>query len=103
MSAIREHLVPLGIGLPPAPGVAGGYFIWLRLPSPLRASDLASIAQRDQKLIVASGNVFGVQRDPATGKNEFDNGLRLCFAWEEEHKLEEGVRRLGSVIREVLK
>ncbi|PWY88636.1 PLP-dependent transferase [Aspergillus sclerotioniger CBS 115572] len=103
MSAIHEYLVPLGVGLPPAPEVAGGYFIWLRLPSPLRASDLASIAQRDQKLTVAPGNVFGVQRDPATGKNEFDDGLRLCFAWEEENKLEEGVRRLGLVIREVLK
>ncbi|PYI05601.1 PLP-dependent transferase [Aspergillus sclerotiicarbonarius CBS 121057] len=102
MSAIREHLAPLGVGLPPTPEVAGGYFIWLRLPSPLRASDLASIAQRDQKLIVAPGNVFGVQRDPATGKNEFDDGIRLCFAWEEENKLEEGVRRLASVIRGVL-
>ncbi|GKZ16769.1 hypothetical protein AbraIFM66951_008570 [Aspergillus brasiliensis] len=103
MSAIREHLVPLGVGLPPTPDVAGGYFIWLRLPRPLRSSELVPIALRDQKLVVASGNVFRIEGDSAAEQNDFDDCMRLCFAWEQEDKLEEGVRRLASVIREALK
>ncbi|PYH99441.1 PLP-dependent transferase [Aspergillus ellipticus CBS 707.79] len=102
MAAIHEHLLPLGVTLRPAPDVAGGYFVWLRLPAPLRASELAPIALREESLIVAAGDVFRVQGDPATDKNEFDDGVRLCLAWEEEDRLEEGVRRLASVIRKVL-
>ncbi|KAL4954265.1 pyridoxal phosphate-dependent transferase [Aspergillus filifer] len=117
LSAIRAHLFPLGVTLPFAepsdpntskdqdPGayaVAGGYFVWAALPSPLKASDLAPVAQRDHLVKFADGDLFRVQRDPAAEKNDFGSFVRLCFAWEEEGKLEEGVRRLGRAIRQVM-
>ncbi|PYH83678.1 putative aminotransferase [Aspergillus uvarum CBS 121591] len=102
MFAISEHLVPLGV-TPLAPrGTAGGYFIWLQLPTPLRATELALLALREHDVEVAAGNMFRVQGDPVTDKNDFDNGMRLCIAWEDEDQLEEGVRRLGCAILQVL-
>ncbi|KAL4934325.1 pyridoxal phosphate-dependent transferase [Aspergillus undulatus] len=112
MSAIQTHLVPLGVTLPftrssgpdtsSVAALAGGYFIWAALPSPLRASDLAPVAQSEHLVKVAEGNLFRVQRDPATSKNEFGSYVRLCFAWEQEENLEEGVRRLGCAIRQMI-
>lgn len=98
MSAIQEHLLPLGVTLPSASelAVAGGYFIWLELPPPLRASDIAQLALQE-KVKVASGEIFQVQGDPARGR--FERNLRICFAWEDERKLVEGIRKLGTVIR----
>lgn len=102
MGAIREHLVPLGVTLPPRPEVAGGYFIWVQLPDPLRANELAPVALQQQKVRVATGNLFQVQGDPSGGPDDFNRGVRLCFAWEHEDRLEEGVRRLASAVRRAL-
>ncbi|RAL15701.1 aminotransferase-like domain-containing protein [Aspergillus homomorphus CBS 101889] len=102
MCAINEHLVPQGVTPTVPKGTAGGYFIWLRLPASLRATKLAVLARREHELEVAPGNMFQVQGDPVAEKNDFDDGMRLCFAWEEEADLEEGVRRLGCAIRQAL-
>lgn len=102
MGAIREHLLPLGISLPTTPDVAGGYFIWLQLPAPLRASELAAVALQQQQVKVATGNLFQVQGDPSAGPEDFNRGVRLCFAWEHEDRLEEGVRRLAEAVQNAL-
>ncbi|KAL2838027.1 pyridoxal phosphate-dependent transferase [Aspergillus pseudoustus] len=102
MSAIEEHLLPLGVTLPfTGPSVAGGYFIWVALPGSLRASDLAPVALQEHYVKVAAGELFQVQRDPAVSNNEFGSYVRLCFAWEQEENLLEGVRRLGGAIRQM--
>ncbi|OAX80469.1 hypothetical protein ACJ72_05197 [Emergomyces africanus] len=88
-AAVRKHLVPLGISLTNNPanpkpsanvnsnngntintctggsdsGIAGGYFIWLRLPPSLRASDLAKKAQEEEDLMIAGGNLFKVSQE----------------------------------------
>lgn len=104
MSAVREHLLPLGVTLPSTSTEAvGGYFVWIQLPPPLRADELATIARQEHKVHVIAGNFFRVQGDPNTSKNDFDRGIRLCFAWEDEEKLAEGVRRLACAIRSALK
>ncbi|KAI9042982.1 aminotransferase-like domain-containing protein [Aspergillus affinis] len=102
MGAIREHLLPLGVTLPTTPEVAGGYFIWVQLPAPLRASELAPVALQEQKVKVATGNLFQVQGDPSAGPDDFNRGVRLCFSWEHEDRLEEGVRRLACAVRNAL-
>ncbi|KAF9886582.1 hypothetical protein FE257_011354 [Aspergillus nanangensis] len=103
MGAIREYLLPLGVTLPSsAPDVAGGYFIWAQLPAPLSASALAPVALREQKVKVATGNLFEVQGDPSGCAGELDRCIRLCFAWEEEDKLAEGVRRLACAVQRAL-
>ncbi|KAL1998123.1 hypothetical protein VTN02DRAFT_6819 [Thermoascus thermophilus] len=106
LSAVREHLFPLGFTLPSTTGnIAGGYFLWLHLPRPLRASDLARRALEEENLQLAPGDLFAVSGDPATvddDHNRFEDAVRLCFAWEEPGRLAEGVRRLARVARRAL-
>lgn len=129
---MQKHLVPLGVSLPTGPAnetstdavrngstigacangkgaIAGGYFLWLRFPPGLRASDLAKKAQEEENLIIASGSLFKVVREgPGDGNGDgggekepedFEGFVRLCFAWEEEEKFDEGAARLARLIR----
>jgi DNA-binding transcriptional MocR family regulator len=102
MSAIGKHLLPLGVVLPYDSGVVGGYFIWVRLPSPLRASDIVRLVLEKHKVSVAAGEIFQVPGDSLDRGNDFHDFLRLCFAWAEEDQLAEGVRRLGCAIHDAL-
>jgi DNA-binding transcriptional MocR family regulator len=100
MSAIKQHLSPIGVTLAQADReVVGGYFIWLRLPPRITASLLARRAKDTQNLVVAEGALFEVPGD--TEHTSFPHELRLCFAWEEEEKLTEGIVRLASLIDEM--
>lgn len=77
--------------------VYGGYFLWLTLreggPS---ASEVADRAQEDENLIVASGELFEVLGDEDAAR--FPMNIRLCYSWEEEEDIIEGVERLGRVL-----
>ncbi|KKZ60314.1 hypothetical protein EMCG_04957 [[Emmonsia] crescens] len=135
--AVRKHLVPLGVSLTNDPvntkmsadadsnantistcagsksGIAGGYFLWLRLPPGLRASDLAKKAQAEENLMIAGGNLFKVVREDyddgedddgrEKGAEDFEGFIRLCFAWEEDGRFDEGVERLARLIRRELR
>lgn len=102
MAAIREHLLPLGVTLPSGTQeTAGGYFIWVGLPPPLRAEEIARLGLAEG-VKVASGELFQVVQGTATpGRGRFENNLRISFAWEEESRLAEGIRRLAGVISTV--
>lgn len=98
ISAIQRHLAPLGVQLPQSHrDVVGGYFVWISLPQQLRGAEVARRAKADENLVVAQGELFEVPGD--TGTASFPHGIRLCFAWETEDNLREGVERLASVIR----
>ncbi|KAF1995637.1 PLP-dependent transferase [Amniculicola lignicola CBS 123094] len=98
MTAINKELVPLGVVLPQTDrDVVGGYFIWLTLPEPLRGAVVAQRAKESENLIVAHGEIFEVPGD--TEFAHFERGLRICFAWEDEKILAEGIERLASVVR----
>ncbi|KAK8128915.1 hypothetical protein PG984_010023 [Apiospora sp. TS-2023a] len=71
--------------------VFGGYFIWFRLPSSLKASDVATRCMVEENLAIGTGGLFA-----------FEHEVRLCFAWEDEADLEDGVARLGRVVRRML-
>jgi DNA-binding transcriptional MocR family regulator len=45
---------------------------------------------------VAEGEIFEVRGDE--GSPRFPRNVRLCFSWEEEADVVEGVRRLGAVL-----
>lgn len=96
-SAIHEYLVPLGVTVPRPGALAGGYFVWIKLPEGLRATQVAEQAQ-EAKLRVSPGDVFQVPNDPSDAPAVFSDHLRLCFAWEESRHLTEGVRRLARVL-----
>ncbi|KGO52750.1 Pyridoxal phosphate-dependent transferase, major region, subdomain 1 [Penicillium expansum] len=99
LSAIHEHLVPLGVTVPAPGAAAGGYFMWIGLPAPLIAADVVQLAQSEEKLRLSPGHVFQVPGDPQVNDEEFADHLRLCFAWEEPRHLTEGMRRLARVIK----
>lgn len=102
MNAIKQHLIPLGVRLGEVSfqgkDVFGGYFIWFELPSDVGAAKVAEIAKEKENLIVAPGHIFEVQGDDSM---KFENSLRLCFSWEEEGDLEEGVLRLARAVKNV--
>ena len=98
IDAIEEHLVPLGVTLPQSKrAIMGGYFVWLSLPSNLIAEDVAARAKEEEQLTIAPGSSSAVWSD----ENAVDltRNVRLCFAWEEEDKLAEGIVRLARVIQ----
>lgn len=101
MAAITSHLVPLGFASPQqGRRVVGGFFVWLSLPSTLSASALAKRCNEDVDVILAPGSIFEVPGDEsAVG---FDGHVRLCFAWESENRLTEGVKRVAMVARSML-
>ncbi|KAK4240390.1 pyridoxal phosphate-dependent transferase [Achaetomium macrosporum] len=82
--------------------VFGGYFVWLTLPERLDA-DAAAVAERareEENLIVAPGRIFEVKGDEEAAR--FPRNIRLCFSWEEEEDIVEGVARLGRVLKRML-
>lgn len=98
MAAIRKHLFPLGLTIPQAnKEVAGGYFIWLKLPGRLTA-ELVDQKALEADLVIQPGPKFRVDGDKGSNVR-FDQHIRLCFAWEEKDLLEAGVARLAEVIR----
>lgn len=103
MSAIKKDLEPLGVTVKRSamPEIAGGYFIWLFLPEALqgRAADVTKRCLDEESLIVSSGRSFQV---PGDREGEFDSNIRLCFAWEAQTDLVEGVSRLAAVLQRML-
>ena len=99
MEAIKQHLLPLGLTMPQADkDVAGGYFIWLTLPGSLNSTRIYKRALAEENLTVISGPLFKVDGDEDE-QTLFEKDLRLCYAWEDEDLLQEGVIRLARVIK----
>jgi DNA-binding transcriptional MocR family regulator len=134
--AVHEHLVPLGASLPfarvdvralydgrgprgrgaevvpegllPA-AVAGGYFVYVRLPPGISAAVLAARAEKRAGVVVQTEGMCLVPRVAGTSGElkgvpggEGDRHVRLCFAWEDETVLVEGIHRLAGILRDIL-
>ncbi|KAH8808762.1 pyridoxal phosphate-dependent transferase [Xylogone sp. PMI_703] len=80
-------------------GIAGGYFIWIDLPPGVSSVELAARATEEENLFVSPGRIFEVPGDDSV---VFDDGVRICYTWEEEDKLAEGIDRLGKMIKKLL-
>lgn len=103
MGAITEHLLPLGLTMPqPDNQVAGGYFVWLTLPSPLDATKIWRRSLDEENLTIISGPKFKVDGDEDNESTKFERDFRLCFAWTEVPLLAEGIVRLARVIKSEL-
>ncbi|KAF2124813.1 PLP-dependent transferase [Dothidotthia symphoricarpi CBS 119687] len=100
VEAINTHLIPLGVRLPQADReIVGGYFIWLTLPHSLKGANFAQRAKDEENVVVAQIQVPG---DTEGSGTSFENDIRICFAWEDEDMLAEGIKRLAQVIRRML-
>lgn len=103
IQAITRDLIPLGVRLPQMDReIVGGYFIWLALPSPLTGAELAQRAKEEENVVVAQGDIFEVPGDSEHPGTKFSNAIRICFAWEDEDMLDEGIKRLAHVISKML-
>lgn len=90
----------MGFTLPqPAREVVGGFFVWLSLPEGVTAGEFAQVCKEEEGVIVAPGAMFEVPGDEGV---KFDGNVRLCFAWEEERRLVEGVRRMKVAAEKVI-
>ncbi|KAI0184534.1 pyridoxal phosphate-dependent transferase [Xylaria flabelliformis] len=112
--AIKTELVPLGVrmhegSLLGCEDVYGGYFVWITLPGGKTTEEsrpwptaqaIANRCRADEALMIGNGELFAVHGDEAAIR--FENAIRLCFAWEDEEDLVDGVVRLGRVIRKML-
>ncbi|PYI26903.1 aminotransferase [Aspergillus indologenus CBS 114.80] len=103
--AVRHKLASLGVTFQPdeARGMAvGGFFLWLRLPDRVSSEDADREAAK-QGLVIGKGGLFAVPGPDTGGSRErVDGFLRLCFMWENEDRLVEGVERLEMVLRGLL-
>jgi DNA-binding transcriptional MocR family regulator len=103
-SAIKKYLGPLGVSFTPDPetgSVVGGYYIWVQLPVTVNATRVCHCALEEQNLVLGNGEGFAVPGRDSLGR-DLDRRLRLCFMWEDEERLVEGVERLGAVIENLV-
>lgn len=73
----------------------GGMFLWVTLPKGVSAMDLFNKAI-ERKVAFVPGNPFYVNTDAEI------NTLRLNFSCVDEQTIEEGIKRLGEAIKEIL-
>jgi DNA-binding transcriptional MocR family regulator len=117
MSAIKEYLQPLGVKITTGapyiiPGSenilvpAGGFFTYISFPPEFPSPDIiAKRAREEYALTIAYGEMFVVKGDQTSierAKKGFGNGARLCWAWHEEKEIDEGVKRLGELLKVML-
>jgi 2-aminoadipate transaminase len=90
VAGLREH-VPEGTFRHPG----GGYFLWLRLPSGVRAADVLARAER-HGVGALPGEVF------AAGASSHSDVLRLSFSMYPPRQLVEAARRMGAAISDAI-
>lgn len=122
MSSIATHLSPLGVTVTsgasytvssPSAGIvpAGGFFTYITFPPELPTADvIAKRAKDEYGLTIAFGGLFVVKGDyesarraVSNGEGAFGRGARLCWAWEEEEMIKEGILRLAELLGTMLK
>jgi 2-aminoadipate transaminase len=72
----------------------GGMFLWVTLPEGMSSMELFELAMKE-KVAFVPGKAFYAD-DPE------DNTLRMNFSNSDKEKIEEGIKRLGKVIGELL-
>jgi DNA-binding transcriptional MocR family regulator len=110
--AIEKYLGPLGvnidIGRPyslpvgnDTEQVMGGFFIYITFPEGIAADDVAAVALKEYNLrFLASGDMRVRGSKGRSNEALLSRGARLCWAWEEESMIIEGVKRIASVLKE---
>ncbi|MBS1250961.1 MAG: 2-aminoadipate transaminase [Chloroflexi bacterium] len=87
-NALRRHLPQAEYAHP-----RGGFYFWARLPG-LDTSKVRPMAQ-EHRVDFRPGALFSAQ-------GEMQEYMRLCFAYYEPEKLEEGVKRLSQTLKELM-
>ncbi|PTX00431.1 PLP-dependent aminotransferase family protein [Pararhodobacter aggregans] len=72
----------------------GGMFVWLTLPEGMEGADLLARSLKSERVAFVPGRAFF-----ADGSN--GNTIRLAFSCADEAMIEEGMKRLGRLLRAV--
>jgi DNA-binding transcriptional MocR family regulator len=70
----------------------GGMFVWVTLPAGMDGADLLAQSLKTERVAFVPGRAFY-----ADGSN--GNTLRLSFSCANEAQIDEGMKRLGRLIR----
>ena len=73
----------------------GGFFVWVELPEGTDTGELLLTALKEVKVAFVPGMAFFAQRDR-------HNFLRLNFSFVSESNIEEGLRRLGTLLHKIV-
>jgi 2-aminoadipate transaminase len=76
----------------------GGMFIWARLPDGVDTEEIVFQAVEEEGVAFIPGKAFVTDPD----NRRFDNYLRLSFARYEPERLEEGIARLGRILKKTM-
>lgn len=90
MLAALDHHMPDGVTWSRP---EGGMFIWLTLPPAMDGGELLTKSLKTQRVAFVPGRAFY-----ADGSNS--NTIRLSFSQADEKTIEEGIKRLGALLRE---
>ena len=74
---------------------AGGLFLWVRMPESIDSAEMLKIAVEKYRVAAVPGHAF---YPDGSGKNT----MRLNFSCAQPEMIEEGIRRLGVVLKEQL-
>ncbi|KAE8161317.1 pyridoxal phosphate-dependent transferase [Aspergillus tamarii] len=100
VDAIQRHLSPMGvkarIGSLNGQRIYGGYFVWLDMGSEFSTKFIADVLKAEENIIIGHGQMFAVYGDEKSAS--FDSSVRLCFAWEAEQDIVDGIRRMGQLL-----
>jgi len=90
LDALAEHFPPQAVWTRPG----GGLFIWATLPDFIDTTDLLARCLRD--------NVAFVPGEQAYMDGRGRNSMRLNFSISDKETIQEGVRRIGQVLEELV-
>ncbi|KAL3487390.1 pyridoxal phosphate-dependent transferase [Aspergillus germanicus] len=98
-TAVEKYLSPLDVISPIENkyDVAGGFFLWLRLPPSLTSAEVVAAAREDG-VVIGDGAVSALPEGNSRC-GTYGDMIRLCFAWVDEEQLVEGVKVLAGTIR----
>lgn len=90
-AAIEKYWFPHGVKYSTC---VGGYFIWVKLPGGVTATELSKEALADGVWIM-EGTSCMVPDDESVAYEKF---IRICLALEDEERAVEGIKRIGKVL-----
>ena len=88
LAALERHMPPGVTWTKPE----GGLFVWVTLPEAMDGAELLQRAVEKERVAFVPGGAFFADGSGA-------NTLRLSFSLADEAKIEEGIKRLGRLIR----
>eukprot|EP00300_Choanocystis_sp_HF-7_P012743 c18010_g1_i3.p1 GENE.c18010_g1_i3~~c18010_g1_i3.p1 ORF type:complete len:133 (+),score=31.84 c18010_g1_i3:43-441(+) len=88
-----DELQRNGLSLHATP--SGGYFCWVHLPDGVSAVEFLTFAKQNYGVSFVAGPTCDISK-----QGTLDSMIRLCFAFEPEQRLLQGVARIAEALKE---